>query len=113
MSAALPQQWNYIVDVVVNASDAETFRLFQNSLDAIGFPLQLNNNTHITDVSITTGTECISQQRHVLTLVLEGISNVLLFCKSVPLPVAVLVVDVWTSWLGPTISVLHTGPVAA
>lgn len=60
--AVLPHQWNYIVDVVVNASDAETFGLFRNSLNVISFPLQLDNNTHITDVSITTGTESISQQ---------------------------------------------------
>ncbi|TNM94598.1 hypothetical protein fugu_017357, partial [Takifugu bimaculatus] len=51
---ALPHQWNYIVDVVVNASDAETFGLFRDSLNAVSFPQQLDNNTNITDISITT-----------------------------------------------------------
>lgn len=59
--AALPHQWNYIVDVVVNASDEETFGLFRDSLNAISFPLQLDNNTDITDISITTGIKSISQ----------------------------------------------------
>lgn len=59
--AALAHQWNYIVDVVVNASDAETFGLFRDSLNAVIFPLQLDNNTHLTDVSITTGIESMSQ----------------------------------------------------
>lgn len=53
--AVLSPQWSYAVDVAVNVSNAETFELFLNSLNAASFPLQLDNNTDISDISITTG----------------------------------------------------------
>ncbi|XP_027140127.1 uncharacterized protein adgrf8 [Larimichthys crocea] len=47
-------QWDYIIDVVMNVSNVETFELIQNSLNATSLPIQLDNNTKITDVSVTT-----------------------------------------------------------
>ncbi|XP_041814179.1 uncharacterized threonine-rich GPI-anchored glycoprotein PJ4664.02-like isoform X3 [Chelmon rostratus] len=52
--SALPGQWNYTIDVVVNASDVETFEQFWSSLNATSFPIQLDNKTNISDISITT-----------------------------------------------------------
>ncbi|XP_069371184.1 mucin-2-like [Paralichthys olivaceus] len=50
----LTDQWKYIIDVEVNASDAETFELIRSSLNATGLPIQLDNQTVISDISITT-----------------------------------------------------------
>lgn len=58
-----PRKWNYIVDVVVNTSNAETFALLRDSLEAIKFPLQLDNDTNVTEINITTGIESVSKQR--------------------------------------------------
>lgn len=41
------------------------------------------------------------------TLILQDISDALLFCKSVPLPALDLAVDVQTSLFGPTVAVSH------
>ncbi|XP_049446565.1 uncharacterized protein LOC125897346 isoform X6 [Epinephelus fuscoguttatus] len=47
-------QWNYIIDVVVNASNVETFEQIRSSLNATSLPSQLDNNTKVSDISITT-----------------------------------------------------------
>ncbi|XP_049914802.1 adhesion G protein-coupled receptor F5-like isoform X22 [Epinephelus moara] len=47
-------QWNYIIDVVVNASNVETFEQIRSSLNATSLPNQLDNNTKVSDISITT-----------------------------------------------------------
>ncbi|XP_040919849.1 uncharacterized protein LOC121199336 isoform X4 [Toxotes jaculatrix] len=52
--SVLTDQWDYVIDVVVNASNAETFEQLQSSLNATGFPIQLDNNTKISDINITT-----------------------------------------------------------
>lgn len=50
----LTSQWNYIVDVVVNTSNVGTFEQFWSSLNATSLPIQFDNNTNISDISITT-----------------------------------------------------------
>ncbi|KAM7367587.1 hypothetical protein PAMP_013873 [Pampus punctatissimus] len=50
----LTGQWNYIVDVVVNASDVETFEQIQSFLNTTSLPIQLDNMTEISSISITT-----------------------------------------------------------
>lgn len=55
MFAVLTGQWNYNIEVVVNASNAEIFELIQSSLNATSFPIKVDNNTEITDISTTTG----------------------------------------------------------
>uniref|UniRef100_A0A8C9XAZ4 Adhesion G protein-coupled receptor F5 n=1 Tax=Sander lucioperca TaxID=283035 RepID=A0A8C9XAZ4_SANLU len=47
-------QWEYIIDVVVNVSNVETFELSLSSLNATSLPIQLDNNIEISDISITT-----------------------------------------------------------
>lgn len=53
--AVLTGQWSYIIDVVVNVSDVETFERIRPALSATSLPIQLDNNTEISDISITTG----------------------------------------------------------
>ncbi|XP_051264162.1 uncharacterized protein LOC127367939 isoform X8 [Dicentrarchus labrax] len=50
----LTDEWNYILDVVVNASSAQTFEQIRFALNATSLPIQLDNNTEITDVVVTT-----------------------------------------------------------
>ncbi|XP_070706014.1 adhesion G protein-coupled receptor F5-like [Pempheris klunzingeri] len=50
----LTGQWNYIIDVVVNASNVETFEQIRSSLNTTSLPIQLDNNTEISDISVTT-----------------------------------------------------------
>ncbi|KAF3846883.1 hypothetical protein F7725_003961 [Dissostichus mawsoni] len=45
-------QWNYTLDVVLNASDVAIIQQFQSSLNS--FPIQLGNNTEISDITFTT-----------------------------------------------------------
>ncbi|KAM9339668.1 adhesion G-protein coupled receptor F1-like [Symphorus nematophorus] len=52
--SALTGQWTYIIEVVVNTSNVETFEQIRSSLNAISFPVQFDNNTDISDVNITT-----------------------------------------------------------
>ncbi|XP_047184732.1 uncharacterized protein LOC118290626 isoform X4 [Scophthalmus maximus] len=47
-------QWNYIIDIVVNASNAEALEQIRASLNATDLPIQLDSHTEISDVSITT-----------------------------------------------------------
>lgn len=44
-----------MIDVVVNASDVEAFEQIRSSLNGTALPIQLDNNTEISDISITTG----------------------------------------------------------
>lgn len=55
MCAVLTGQWNYIIDVVVKASNVETFERLLSSLNATILPIQLDNNTDISDISVATG----------------------------------------------------------
>ncbi|XP_030260214.1 adhesion G protein-coupled receptor F5-like [Sparus aurata] len=50
----LTGQWNYIIDVVVKASNVETFERLLSSLNATILPIQLDNNTDISDISVAT-----------------------------------------------------------
>uniref|UniRef100_A0A3Q1GE32 Adhesion G protein-coupled receptor F5-like n=1 Tax=Acanthochromis polyacanthus TaxID=80966 RepID=A0A3Q1GE32_9TELE len=45
---------NYTVDIIVNVSDAETYQNIQFALNATSFPIHLDNNTEITEISVTT-----------------------------------------------------------
>ncbi|XP_068564843.1 adhesion G protein-coupled receptor F5-like isoform X2 [Cebidichthys violaceus] len=47
-------QWNYIIEVVVNASNVETIQQIRSVLNATSFPKALDNSTEISDISITT-----------------------------------------------------------
>ncbi|XP_059212958.1 uncharacterized protein LOC131991519 [Centropristis striata] len=47
-------QWDYIVDVVLNPSDVATLEQLRFALNASTLPIQLDNNTEISDISITT-----------------------------------------------------------
>ncbi|XP_029985105.1 uncharacterized threonine-rich GPI-anchored glycoprotein PJ4664.02-like isoform X3 [Sphaeramia orbicularis] len=47
-------QWNYIIDVVVNTSDVETFQLIQSVLNVTSLPIQLDNTTEVSAIDITT-----------------------------------------------------------
>ncbi|XP_037607402.1 uncharacterized protein adgrf8 isoform X2 [Sebastes umbrosus] len=47
-------QWNYIVEVVLNVSNVQTFELIRSALNASRLPIRLDNSTEISDVSITT-----------------------------------------------------------
>lgn len=49
------RQWNYIIDVVVNVSDVETFEWIRSYLNTTSLPIQLDNTTAISNISITTG----------------------------------------------------------
>lgn len=55
MCAVLTGQWNYIIDAVVKAPNAETFERIVSALKATVLPIQLDNNTDISDISVTTG----------------------------------------------------------
>ncbi|XP_047430352.1 uncharacterized protein LOC124999485 [Mugil cephalus] len=46
--------WNYTIDLVLNVSDVESFGLIMSALSVASFPIQLDNNTQVTDISITT-----------------------------------------------------------
>ncbi|XP_050928043.1 uncharacterized protein LOC127142673 [Lates calcarifer] len=66
----LTDQWNYMIDVVVNASDVEAFEQIRSSLNGTALPIQLDNNTEISDISITTvcsstdtGFQCRCEER--------------------------------------------------
>lgn len=48
-------QWNYMIDVEVNASDVETFERILSVLNNTSLPIQLGNMTEISDIGITTG----------------------------------------------------------
>ncbi|XP_035534980.1 adhesion G protein-coupled receptor F5-like [Morone saxatilis] len=52
--SVLTDKWNYILDVVVNTSSAQTFEQIRFALNATSLPIQLDNNTEITDVVVTT-----------------------------------------------------------
>ncbi|XP_033982948.1 adhesion G protein-coupled receptor F5 [Trematomus bernacchii] len=45
-------QWNYTLDVVLNASEVAIIQQFQSSLNS--FPIQLGNNTEISVITFTT-----------------------------------------------------------
>ncbi|KAK1889476.1 Adhesion G protein-coupled receptor F5, partial [Dissostichus eleginoides] len=45
-------QLNYTLDVVLNASDVAIIQQFQSSLNS--FPIQLGNNTEISEITFTT-----------------------------------------------------------
>ncbi|XP_042246628.1 uncharacterized protein LOC121882433 isoform X1 [Thunnus maccoyii] len=47
-------QWNYMIDVEVNASDVETFERIRSVLNNTSLPIQLGNMTEISDIGITT-----------------------------------------------------------
>ncbi|XP_053300848.1 adhesion G protein-coupled receptor F5 isoform X2 [Pleuronectes platessa] len=47
-------KWKYSIDVIVNVSDAQTFELIRSSLNATDLPAQIDNQTEISDISITT-----------------------------------------------------------
>ncbi|XP_034051589.1 uncharacterized protein LOC117532387 [Gymnodraco acuticeps] len=44
-------QWNYTLDIVLNASDVAIIQQFQSSLNS--FPIQLGNNTEISEITFT------------------------------------------------------------
>ncbi|XP_054474132.1 adhesion G protein-coupled receptor F5-like [Anoplopoma fimbria] len=46
-------QWNYIIEVAVNASNVETFQEMLYLLKA-SFPIELDNSTEISDINVTT-----------------------------------------------------------
>ncbi|XP_063757885.1 uncharacterized protein LOC134876725 isoform X3 [Eleginops maclovinus] len=45
-------QWNYTLDIELNASDVAIIQQFQSSFNS--FPIQLDNNTAISDITFTT-----------------------------------------------------------
>ncbi|XP_074471602.1 uncharacterized protein LOC141756056 isoform X3 [Sebastes fasciatus] len=47
-------QWNYIVEIVLNVSNVQTFELIRSALNASRLPIRLDNSTEISNVSITT-----------------------------------------------------------
>ncbi|KAK9531127.1 hypothetical protein VZT92_010571 [Zoarces viviparus] len=47
-------QWNYIIEVVVNAPNVETIQQIRSTLNAPSFPKRLDNSTEISDINITT-----------------------------------------------------------
>lgn len=55
MCAVLTGQGSYIIDVVVKASNVKRFERLLSSLNATILPIQLENNTDISDISVTTG----------------------------------------------------------
>lgn len=52
---AFTGHWNYTIDVVVNASNTETLEQIRSSLNSANFPVKIDNNTDISNISITTG----------------------------------------------------------
>ena len=52
---ALTNQWNYIIDIEVNASTTEILDQIRSSTS---FPLQMNDGTEISEIEITTGEYC-------------------------------------------------------
>ncbi|XP_031732949.1 LOW QUALITY PROTEIN: adhesion G protein-coupled receptor F5-like [Anarrhichthys ocellatus] len=47
-------QWNYIIEVVVNVPNVETIQQIRSALNATSFPKALDNSTEISDINITT-----------------------------------------------------------